>query len=98
MSINICICGGGGLGHVIAGVATHKGFNVSVLTRHPEQWNPSLLIENCRGNTFSGSLACVTANPAEVIHTLISYCFVSPDLPLRKNFSTYNRSCRKKLA
>ena len=99
MSINICICGGGGLGHVIAGVAAHKGFNVSVLTRHPEQWNPSLLIENCRGNTFSGSLACVTANPAEVIpHTLISYCFVSPDLPLRKNFSTYNRSCRKKLA
>ena len=36
MSINICICGGGGLGHVIAGVAAHKGFNVSVLTRHPE--------------------------------------------------------------
>ena len=31
MSINICICGGGGLGHVIAGVAAHKGFNVSVL-------------------------------------------------------------------
>lgn len=24
MSINICICGGGGLGHVIAGVAAHK--------------------------------------------------------------------------
>lgn len=67
MSINICICGGGGLGHVIAGVAAHKDFNVSVLTRHPEQWNPSLLIENYRGNTFSGSLACVTANPAEVI-------------------------------
>ena len=54
MSINICICGVGGLGHVIAGVAAHKGFNVSVLTRHPEQWKPSLLNENCRGNTFSG--------------------------------------------
>ena len=26
MSINICICGGGGLGHVIAGVAAHKGY------------------------------------------------------------------------
>ena len=36
MSINICICGGGGLGHVIAGVAAHKGFNVSILTRHPD--------------------------------------------------------------
>ena len=32
MSINICICGGGGLGHVIAGVAAHKGFNVSILS------------------------------------------------------------------
>ena len=95
MSINICICGGGGLGHVIAGVAAHKGFNVSILTRHPDQWNPSLLIEDCRGNTFSGSLRLTRQKS---FHTLISYCFVSPDLPLRKNFSTYNRSCRKKLA
>ena len=28
MSINICICGGGGLGHVIAGVAAHKGLSL----------------------------------------------------------------------
>lgn len=54
MSINICICGGGGLGHVIAGVAAHKGFNVSILTRHPDQWNPSLLIEDCRVSRNAG--------------------------------------------
>ena len=44
MSINICICGGGGLGHVIAGVAAHKGLNVNDLPRPPDLWNPSLLI------------------------------------------------------
>lgn len=30
MSINICICGGGGLGYVIVGVVVYKGFNVFV--------------------------------------------------------------------
>lgn len=65
--MNICICGGGGLGHVVAGMAAHNGFRVSVLTRHPEEWKSSLLIEDSQGNTYSGPLARVTADPAEVI-------------------------------
>ena len=36
MSINICICGGGGLGHVIAGVAAHKGFHPHPASRPME--------------------------------------------------------------
>lgn len=67
MSLNICICGGGSLGHVIAGVAASKGFNVSVLTRHPDKWNPSLCIEDCHGRIFSAPLTSVTDNPAAVI-------------------------------
>lgn len=65
--MNICICGGGGLGHVIAGMAARKGMNVSILTRRPGQWGPSLAIEDCKGNTFVGPLGAVTDNPATVI-------------------------------
>lgn len=67
MNINICICGGGGLGHVIAGIAVNKGFNVSVLTRHPDKWNKTMSVEDCQGRIFSGPLASVTANPATII-------------------------------
>lgn len=67
MSVNICICGGGGLGHVTAGIAAHNGFTVSVLTRHPQKWNRSLYINDCQGNILNGALASVTDNPAEVI-------------------------------
>lgn len=67
MSLNICICGGGSLGHVIAGVAASKGFNVSVLTRHPDQWKRTLSVEDCQGRTLSGTLAAVTDNPATVV-------------------------------
>lgn len=67
MSINICICGGGSLGHVIAGVAGSRGFNISILTRHPEKWHSSLQIKDCQGQTFVTRPASVTDNPAEVI-------------------------------
>lgn len=67
MSLNICICGGGSLGHVVAGVAASKGFNVSVLTRHPDKWNSPLCIEDCQGRIFSAPLASITDNPATVI-------------------------------
>lgn len=67
MSMNICICGGGGLGHVIAGIAAHNGLNVSVLTRHPDKWNKTMCVEDCQGRILAGPLTAVTANPATVI-------------------------------
>lgn len=64
---NICICGGGNLGHVIAGVAAYKGYNVSLLTRKPELWQSSLSITDFKGNTFIGNITTITNEASQVI-------------------------------
>ena len=53
----ICICGGGNLGHVVAGfVAAQKKHEVCLLTRHPEQWSQDLIIEAPSETTYIGHL------------------------------------------
>lgn len=53
----ICICGGGNLGHVVAGfVAAQKKHEVCLLTRHPEQWSQDLIIEAPAETTYIGHL------------------------------------------
>ena len=64
---HICICGGGNLGHVIAGLAAYKGYKVSVLTRKPELWNSSLIVKDLEGNTFTGKLTTITKDASQVI-------------------------------
>ena len=66
--MNICICGGGNLGHVITGfVAAKKDYEVSLLTRRPEQWNKMLHIYAPDGKIIEGTLHQITSNAAEVI-------------------------------
>ena len=55
--MKICICGGGNLGHVVAGfVAAQKKYEVCLLTRHPERWSQELTIEAPTGATYVGHL------------------------------------------
>lgn len=66
--MKICICGGGNLGHVITGfVAAKKDYEVSLLTRRPEQWNKMLHIYAPDGKIIEGTLHQITSNAAEVI-------------------------------
>ena len=66
--MNICICGGGNLGHVTSGyIAAKKNFKVSVLTRHPERWGYSLDIALPDSIHLTGNLSVVTSKPADVI-------------------------------
>ena len=66
--MNICICGGGNLGHVIAGfVAAKKDYDVSLLTRRPEQWNKTLCIYAPDGKIIEGTLQQIISNAADVI-------------------------------
>ncbi|MBQ9230304.1 MAG: NAD/NADP octopine/nopaline dehydrogenase family protein [Prevotella sp.] len=65
--MNICICGGGNLGHVITGYLANKGYEVSLLTRHPEQWDKTLHITTPEGKTLEGTISRLSANPAELI-------------------------------
>ena len=67
--MNICVCGGGNLGHVVAGfVAARKGFDVTVLTRRPECWHRQLLIERPGGDwPLLSSLKLVTSVAKEAV-------------------------------
>ena len=65
--MKICICGGGSLGHVIAGKIASKGENVSILTRCPEKWNSEIKIDDCEGKIFTGKFSCVTDQAEKII-------------------------------
>ena len=55
--MKICICGGGNLGHVVAGfIAAQKKHEVCLLTRHPEQWSQNLIIEAPAETIYLGHL------------------------------------------
>lgn len=66
--MQICICGGGSLAHVCAGVlASDTNNRVSILTRRPSEWHDSIEVFDPNGRTFTGRLAQISASPAEVV-------------------------------
>ena len=61
----ICICGGGNLGHSIAGRAAavlHGKGEVRLLTRRPELWNRIVQVEDDRGAIFASPLTMITSD------------------------------------
>lgn len=67
MDINICICGGGALGHVIAGMFANKNYNVSILTNRPQLWHSTIKVFKFNGEVIEGSIIKATDKPEEVI-------------------------------
>lgn len=66
--MNICICGGGNLGHVVSGYLGSKpNVTVGILTRHPESWSQQLEIRLPNKSVVNGELKLVTNNPSEII-------------------------------
>lgn len=64
----ICICGGGSLAHVCAGVlASHADTCVNVLTRRPGQWAECLEVRDPDGKVYAGRLGVVSSDPAEAV-------------------------------
>ena len=64
----VCICGGGSLGHVIAGyLSAKKGLRVNILTRSPERWSAELQINTPEGEVLKGRLHTVSDNPQEAL-------------------------------
>ena len=57
----ICICGGGSLGHVVAGyLSATKSVRVNVLTRNPQRWGGELIVDTPDGRILRGTLNMVT--------------------------------------
>ena len=66
--MNICICGGGSLGHVCAGVlAVHHDVRVNMLTGRPAQWNSELIVRDPDGKKYISTLNKVSDKPADVV-------------------------------
>ncbi len=65
---NVCICGGGSLGHVVAGwLSVRGGVKVSILTRKPEKWANRLMVNTCDGNKLEADLVKVSSEAMDVI-------------------------------
>lgn len=68
MMRGICICGGGSLGHVVAGyLAATKPVKVNVLTQRPERWSHEIVVDTPDGKVLYGGLNVVSSDPAEAL-------------------------------
>lgn len=64
----VCICGGGSLGHVCAGVlSAQPDVEVNVFTQRPQRWNKTLTITDLEGKTYQGNLHLVSNFPQDVV-------------------------------
>jgi hypothetical protein len=72
MKTNVVIVGGGSSAHLLIPLLASRGHNVSLLTRKPTLWSPTVSCDyiNPQGEkikSVSGSLKCVSDNPEDVI-------------------------------
>lgn len=66
--MRICICGGGNLGHVVAGyLASFKEHEIVILTNRPEDWDLAIKVTDLYGAVFYGPLALVTSSPSKAL-------------------------------
>ncbi len=66
--MKICICGGGNLGHVVAGyLAAKREHEITMLTNRPEKWSKNIQVIDLYGKVFKGELASVSSSPAEAL-------------------------------
>lgn len=66
--MTICICGGGNLGHILAGyIGAKKKFTVNLLTQKPQLWHHHLLVTDCNHKTYQGHLDRISDKAQEVI-------------------------------
>ena len=64
----ICICGGGSLGHVIAGWLSAKKYAiVNVLTGKPEKWQHEIIVDTPDNQILMGYITKISDHPEEVI-------------------------------
>lgn len=65
--MKICICGGGSLGIVCAGVFVSQGHVVNILTGHTGAWNKNISVYDPHEKEYGGELSLVTDNPKVAI-------------------------------
>lgn len=62
--MKICICGGGSLGTVCAGVfSSMDNIEVNLLTQRPQKWTNGIKVNDLNGKVFEGKLNIISNNP-----------------------------------
>ena len=66
--INFCICGGGSLGHVIAGyLGANADVRVSMLTQRPQLWKNDIEVHTPEQTIIHGHIHTISSNPEDDI-------------------------------
>ena len=66
--MKICICGGGSLGHVIAGwLSARNHAVVNILTGRPDNWNHEIVVDTPDGLLLNGYIAKISNKAEDVI-------------------------------
>ena len=84
--MKICICGGGSLGHVCAGVmASQEGVELNILSGHPDRWSNKIVVTDGNGKEYVAKISKVSSNPQEVAvgQNIILFCL--PGYLIEKN-------------
>ncbi len=65
--MRICICGGGSLGHVCAGIlSSHDHVTLNMLSGHPNSWQHTITVTDPDGKNYFGKINHISSNPFEV--------------------------------
>ena len=85
MKERICICGGGSLGHVIAGyLSAKKNVLVNILTQKPGKWKGSLQIHTPQGDELHGVLNIVSDLPEVALKDCRVVLFCLPGFAIKE--------------
>lgn len=64
----VCICGGGSLGHVIAGwLSARNHATVNILTSRPQEWNHEITVDTPEGTALEGKITKISNLPKDVV-------------------------------
>ena len=85
----ICICGGGGLGHTCAAVlSSHPEVEVTMYTQHPDKWQQPFIVDDPKGKQYVGMLKTISNNPADIIPTADIILFCLPAFLVEQTLET----------
>lgn len=85
----ICICGGGSLAHVCAGVfASQPGIEVNIFTRKPEQWSRHLVVKDINGKRYNSDINVISSNPKDATADCDILFFCLPGFAIETTLET----------
>ena len=65
--MKICIYGGGSLGLVCAAVFSHQGIDVSLVTKHPENWQNEVEAHDPDGKIYKGNIKQISSSAEQIV-------------------------------